>query len=460
MKEQLVSVQRFFWILLTCSALLAAAAAPLGGDGQLMKAMRELRGFYQGFERGKLEAFLFESASQQGEVALPAIAELANRSRKDLLSLADQATPVGPLAGVQLATLAAVNAFCGAKASVKIGSPRPQQIADSLVWRLPRLKDGAAYELRKVELLPVPMGTADVELEQKVVAARKTARERRKAYLKARRLREKADARFVMLRKRRAHWRPMLKAKKKRDQARAEMDAGKGELEQAEAEYEKLASRARKFEASGASAEAPAGFARRAAAVVTLRRPGSDQPLQVVFPLSLAVRAVPVPPLRGCDFAATKSAGVWEQVAGLDAERAIARIEAKFSWHYGAVGKAFLQLAPVLLLYLVGILFMRIRKAAASYNPFDKMNGQGELPRVGLKPAQLNLLGIVALPFLGCALCAWSLMQINAIPAAPILSALLVLGLGAVCFVRMNDLSSLRDAVNRSRRTSQAPPVS
>ncbi len=437
------------------------AAAPLGGNGRLMTGLRELMGFDQGFDRGKLEAFLFESAAGQGEVALAEVAARANRQREGLLSLPESPPPpVVPLAGVQLATLAAVNAFCGQKASVEIGSPRPQQLSDSLVWRLPKREDGAGYELRKAELLPALVDRADVELEEKVIAARNEARERRKAYLQARRSYEKADARFVTLRKRRAHWRPMLKAQEKRDEARAETEARRKEMDQADQEYETLALQARKYRQPETSAKASPGAVQRAAVAVTLGQEGATEPIRIVFPLSLRVRPVPVLPLTGCAFTATKAAGIWEEVSELDAEQAIARVQAKFSWHYGGVGKAFLQVAPVVLLCLVGILFLRIRKASASYNPFDKISGVGGLPLVGLKPAVLNLLVIVLLPLLGCVLCVWSLMQIDVIPAAPILSALLVLGLGALCYARMNELSNLRDAVNRSHRASQAPPGS
>jgi hypothetical protein len=459
-RAQLAAVQKIFWILLICSAVVAAAAAPLGNNGRLMKVLRELSGFRDGFDRDKLEAFLFERATAQGEVALDEIAKRANQERKRLLTLSESASPIVPLAGVKLGTLAAVHAFCGAKASTEIGSPLPPAVADSLVWRLPKQVDGAGYELTKIELLPASVEEADVELEQKVVAARESARERKKAYLKAKRLHERADARFVMLRKRRAHWRPMLKAQEKRDEALAEREARKAEMDQADAAYEKLARRADKFEPPGVAEKASAPLLPRAAAVVTLGQPGREEPLRIAFPVSLEVRSVPVPPLAGCDFAATKAAGIWKDVAGLDAEKAIGRVEARFSWHYSGAGKAFLQVAPVALLGLLGFIFLRIRKAAASYNPFDKTSEHADLPRVGLKPAQLNLLVIVVLPLLGCVLCVWSLMQIDVIPAAPIFCALLVLGLGALGYARMNELSSLRDAVTRSHRASQAPPGS
>jgi hypothetical protein len=447
-----------FWVLLICSAVVAVAASPLGDNGQLMKVLRELVQFREGFDREKLEAFLLARAAGQGEVALPDIATLVKEGGKPMLKLPEDAPPVVPLAGVELATLAAVNAFCGDEASMKIGSPSAQRIADSLTWRLSRRKGEGEYELQKVVLERAAVANADVELEGKIVTARSAARKSRKAYRKASRLHERADARFVMLRKRRAHWRPMLKAQEKRDEARAEMEARKSEADATQATYEELAQRAEKFAPSGGSDGSSVEELSRAAAAVTLTSAGTEEPLVVRFPVALEVKSVPVPPLTGCDFALTKAAGIWDGVKGLTAEQAIVRVEAMFSWHYGLVGKAFLHSAPVALLFLLGFLFMRIRKAAASYNPFDKISGLADLPRVGLRPSALNLLVILALPLAACVLCIWSLMQIDVIPAAPIMCALLVLGLGALCNMRMNELSSLRDAVARSHRASQAPP--
>jgi hypothetical protein len=247
----------------------------------------------------------------------------------------------------------------------------------------------------------------------------------------------------------------MLKAQEKRDEARAEMEARQGEMDRARSTYDKLARKAEAFK--GAQTGDGPGSKSHAVANAALQPSGGEERLQILLPVALELRSVPVPPLTGCEFTQTRQAGLWDTISDKTAAEAIGLVEARFTWHYSGAGRTFLQVTPLLLLAVLVFLYLRIGKAAGSYNPFDREIDVTTLPSVGLGPAPLNFVIIVALPSLACILCIWALMQIDVIPAVPILCALLVLGLGALGHVRMNELRNLRDALVRGRRASQTP---
>jgi hypothetical protein len=69
----------------------------------------------------------------------------------------------------------------------------------------------------------------------------------------------------------------------------------------------------------------------------------------------------------------------------------------------------------------------------------------------------VNLFVLVVLPFAGCVLCTWSLLQVDQAPIVPVLCAIGALALGGNSHLALKELLELRDAITRSH--SNPPPA-
>jgi hypothetical protein len=462
-REQLEAVQKAFWLLLLTSVIIAAAALPLNRNGQLTRVLKELTRFEAGFDRRELEAFLLDSAIRKGEIRLDSVTGLIAGERSPEVEVAEGAPPISPLAAVKLNTLGAVNAFGGDGARVDIAVPDRRQMAVSLGWRLTRRDPARRYRLLGIDLLAGGAGEADVALERRVAAARRTASEAKKAYESTRGQFEQADQFFISLRKSQAHWKPMLEAQEKRDRIREEMGQRQRAMEAALSSYLSLAEKAEEFSgdqaATGDSRATEFGVA-----VADLASSNGDGEFRIRFPVKLETRSVSVPRLTGADFPAAREAKLFEGMKEMTADEAIRMVRGLFSWHFVHIevsgfklgGMTFLQLSPVVLFLVLIILYFRIRKAEASYNPFHNTGDLETLPTIGLKHAALNFLVIMVLPLSACVLCAWSLTLIDRFAVLPVFCGSLILALGVLSHLRMNALTNLRDAVTRSHRS--VPP--
>jgi hypothetical protein len=115
-----------------------------------------------------------------------------------------------------------------------------------------------------------------------------------------------------------------------------------------------------------------------------------------------------------------------------------------------------LQLLPLLLLPCLSVLRRRARGVGASYNPFDVPAG-ATLPRVGLGNVALNAAMMIALPLVGCFLCAYSLLAVSQIPLVPLVCGGVAALLGVQSHNAIRELLDLREAIERSH--SNPPPA-
>jgi hypothetical protein len=451
-----------FWALLATGVIVALIGVPFGDDADTMDALAELTEFQRNFNREKLETTLLAHASAQGVVRLADVAGAIRGPGAPRVSAAANAAPIQPDAGIALATLGQIHALGRSGSMLEIGSPSPDSLALSLGWRLSRRSGAERFELQKVELGTGSCIAKDIEREREVSAARADLLQATADAEVAQKRHEDAEKLSEQRRKWKAPWKSILKADEKRAETKAALDAAQQKRAGHESRYETLA---RQAEAKKPAAAKNAGGGETACGLAhaTLRELPSGKTFGLEVPTPIVRRGVPVPPLTGVDFPITHGSGLWEELEGSAAPRAIQQLRARFSWHYRHVevaglkvgGMTVLQFAPLALMPLFFGLIRRSRGVGALYNPFDRVSFE-HLPSVGLGASSLNLLVLVLLPLAACMLCAWSLIQIDQPPIVPALSAAGCIGLGGMSLVAVNELLELRDAITRSH--SNPPP--
>jgi hypothetical protein len=472
-KEQIVVVGKILWVLMIGSALLIAAAIPRASDRPHIRALQELRLFERGFKQKALEKSLFDSAAVTARVPLHAVTALIQGSDAPEVSVQKGAQAIAPWADIRLSTLDAIYAMGKSDASVLLGTVRTSELAAGIEWRLVQRKQEQRYQLISIVLDGNGTPGEEVDLERRVVAARQTAIQTKEELKAAREAATKADDTFEKWRKWKAEWKILQKALDARKKAQADAQERQRVFDQAKERYYALAKQAQPSQDNAAVKRAnppaqktggsPGGH--HTTAVVSLKAAPSGASFQLRVPLALELRAVRVPHLAGCDFAATRAAGLWKVVSRQSVRGAIATVESRFSWRYWYVsiagvkigGMTLLQLLPLayiaILLYFLSV----IRKARASYNPYGGKVDWTTLPRVGFNGAWINIAATAVLPSAACLCCIVSLLWIDELPALPIFSIFGALGLGVYSYISLNELQHLRDEVTRSH--SVRPPT-
>ena len=453
-----------FWALLATGVIVALLGVPFGDDADTMDALAELTEFQRNFDREKLETTLLAHASAQGVVRLADVADAIHGPGAPRVSAAASAPPIQPDAGVALATLGKIHALGRSGSMLEIGSPAPDALALSLGWRLSRRPGAERFELQKIELGAGSCSAKDVEREREVSAARADLLQATADAEAAQKRYEEAEKLSEQRRKWKAPWKSILKADEKRAETKTALDTAQQTRASHESRYETLAKQAGARK-PGASKNASTGDAACALVHATLRALPSGQTFVLDLPTPIVRRGVPVPPLTGVEFPVTHASGLWEELEGSAAPRAIQQLRARFSWHYRHVevagleigGMTILQLAPLALLPLFFGLIRRSRGVGALYNPFDRVSFE-HLPSVGLGASSMNLLVLVLLPLAACVLCTWSLIQIDQPPIVPALCAAACIGLGGMSHVAVNELLELREAITRSHSNPPAEP--
>jgi hypothetical protein len=461
MQDRLSAVQQTLLWLLAAALGVALLSRPYPANRRYMQALDEVSGFRDGFEQATVEKSLLEHAQSQGQQPL-ALVQRSAAAAGVTLQLSATAPPLQPMAAVQLATLEQVKARGEPAGTIKIGVASAEAIGAALAWRLAELGNAkpGPFTLTAVALAPAAVSDADIARERQVMSLRGDVSATQAAALETGKKLTAADLQLEQQRKWKLPWKVLAKTDERRKAARAENARAENAAKAAKQRYEGEAKRARS-EKSAAPAVTPEAIPTFAIARASVDA-GAEH-LTLELPVALQLRDVPVPPLPSTRFAATFSAGLWDEVKHLDAERAVAAIRAHFNWHYRYIerlglkigGMTVLQLLPCILPLLLALLLARVRAVAISYNPFHT-KVRGVMPRVGFKSRVLDAVVLVVLPFGAGACAAAALLMIGQVPALPVLAAVACLLLGGYAFTKLGDLQNLVEDVVRSH--SNPPP--
>lgn len=455
MEARISAVQQTLLLLLVASLALAVLARPHPENRQFTGALTELTQFRAGFQRQNWERSLREHAEAQGTLPLSAVQSALLGKGLPSVEIADAAPPVRPLTDVRLATLAEVHAHAGQQSTLTIGIPDVQALGAALSWRLAH--EGKSARLKSVQLAAAAVSLDDVKLEQEVARLRIAVLDAEAEVTTATDKLTLEQNVFEARRKRGLPWKTILKSIEAVKLATETLDAKKASLLALQQRYQSEATRAQAQRASTTPGRVPTV----AVATVTLEREGTES--SYTIPVILTLRDVVVPALPQGAFAATRAAGLWDEVKGYDAEHAIAAVKAHFNWHNRGVqllglslsGALLLHLLPCLLPALLAVLLIRMRAVGKNYSPFST-KVRGALPRVGFRSRAFDWIVLVVLPFLVVASAAASLLLIGQLPVLPGVTALACLALGAVAASRLSELQELITSVVQSH--SYPPP--
>lgn len=458
MKARLLAVQRTLLSLLVASLVLSVLALPRGRNRDYMTALEELKAFQSAFQQKLFEKELLDYAQKQGLLRASDVAAQVKGPGVPKVQATKGATDVLPRAVLTLDTLGEVDARASGATTLPIGVLDVAQLGASIAWRLSRVSPvpEGPVQLGSVTLGPDGASEADVKREREIPTLRQLSLDADKAFAKAEKRLQAAEDLYTARRKWKASWKMMLKADEGRKEARAALDEATADRDRKRADYERAAKLAEAWK--GAKAD----DAVRAAATVSVVVGG--QSLSLVIPVALETREAALPQLKGIGLAATRTAGLWDEVQGKSVEQAIDAVRSHFTWHYRYVelfglklgGMTLLHVLPVLLPAVLFLLLVQIRRVSVSYNPFGTVEALS-LPRVGLGPRVVDAAVLAILPFVAAILATISLIAIAEIPVLPLLSGFLSLGLGAYVFIELGSLQSLIEAVSRSHSTPPPP---
>ena len=456
MEARLLEVQKRLGWLCLASLVLALAIRPQPQNRRYVDALAELESFRAGFVRKQAEAVLQKQAEGRGEFSFALVQEAASKKRGPKLKLGEGLSAPRALSFVRLATLADAHAYAEPGASLPVGVADAEALGHALAWRMGASAGATSFTLKSFELLPADVSEEDVAADLRVGELRNESLLAKVALDDAGRKLEIAERRVEKRQKRRS--KSLSQFVEIRDHARGVLSQKTERHAAAVAKYEQAAKQAERSykHKTGHGALPKAALAR-----IVLASKG-EQTFEI--PVRLRQRRVSVPVLRGAEFSAVRAAGLWDELATLDAEQAIEAIEGHFNWHLRSVkilgmslsGSKVLSLLPCALVALLLLLFVQIRRAETSYSPFST-KVPSSLPRVGFKQRWLELVAIVVLPLVPMVSAAVSLWQINQLPVLPALSALTCLALGGVVFVKLSDLRNQTISIVRSH--SYPPPA-
>jgi hypothetical protein len=459
MKARLSAVQQALFLLLLTALAFGIVARPHPENRRVMEALDEMSTFRAGFKRAELEQSLLGYAHAQGAVPLAALQSATRGPGVPKLQLAKVAPPLQPTAAVELRTLEDVRQRAEPKSTLLIGVPDPNAIGAALAWRLARSQDPGPWTLSSAELRPAELTQAEVDLEREVAQLRLDSLHAEKAVADATKKLEGAEQVFEARRKWKLPWKSLVKFDEARKAARVTLDERQQVLTDTQQRYEQKAKAAQIRKPAPATLQPGAAFV---LARLELEHGSAHTTIEV--PAALDLRNTPVPSLRGGEFAATRAAGLWDEVKGKDADQALAAIRSHFNWHYRYVellsvrfgGMTVLQFMPCLLPFLLVLLVLRIRAVRAGYNPFGTTL-DSSLPRVGFRIRAFDFIALVVLPFAAAASAASSLLLISQVPVLPVLTAIACLIMGVYSFGKLGELQALVEAVVHSH--SSHPPA-
>jgi hypothetical protein len=452
MQARLSAVQSALFWLLAASLAATLLARPHPENRRYMDALAEVETFQQGFDRERVTQSLLQGARAQALQPLTILSQAVTGPKVPRLQLAKDAPPLQPMAAMELNTLDDVRARAQPNRSLGIGVAKLAPLGTALAWRLTRLPEGP-FTLQAVELSRAAISQADVNLEPEVNRLRLASLQAQAAVETATRKLEAAEQTLERHRKWKLPWKVLIKSDEARKMAKAALDH----------ETELALAAVNNYETAAKRALSPhplielSGLQIPTFALAQVKLSQASGPSTISIPVAIEQRQVPLSVLQGGEFAATRAAGLWDEVKTLDAAHASTAIRAHFNWHYRYVqllgiklgGMTVLQFVPCLLPLLLCLLVIRMRAVGGNYNPFGTTVSQA-LPRVGFRHRTLECLVLVILPFLAAASAAASLLLVRQVPALPVLTAIACLLLGGYAFTKLGELQSLVEDVARS----------
>jgi hypothetical protein len=455
MEDRISAVQQGLLLLLVAALALALLARPHPENHRYTGALQELSAFQGTFDRSASEGLLRAQAEAQGLTPMAALAAAAQGTGVPELALRPDGPPLRPWTRTRLANLAEVDALAQPGSKLIIGVPDVKALGSALAWRLTRLS-GDPLTLRSVELVTSDVSAEDIAREQETAGLRLAIAPIAAEVESANKRLEQETNVLEARRRNQASWKVVLKSMDTQKEAAATLEAKKAALSEAQKAYEAAAQRAEGKHAAREAETAPT----HALARISLGHGARDLTLEI--PVALALRDAVVPPLRA-SFAATRAAGLWEEVKTLDVAGAIAAVKDHFNWHNRSIqlgsiklsGALALHLLPCLLPFLLLMVSARVRLVGKSYSPFSTKVPE-TLPRVGFRSRIFDFIVVVLLPSLTCVSAALSLYLIGQPPLLPAAMALACVVFGLSLFGKLGELQELVLSVVHSH--SYPPP--
>jgi hypothetical protein len=452
MQARLSAVQSALFWLLAASLAATLLARPHPENRRYMDALEEVEAFQHGFDRERVTHSLLQVARDQAAQPLTALPSAVSGPKVPRLQIEKNAPALQPMAALELNTLADVHARAQPHGTLGIGVAELAPLGAALSWRLTRLAPGP-FTLQAVELARAEVGQADVDLEREAARLRLASLQAESGVEAATKKLEAAELTLERHRKWKLPWKVLVKSEEARRAAKTGLDQETEAARAAATQYENAAKRALSPRPlTNASDLTIPSFA-----LAQIKLTQGSGASTIAIPIAIEQRQVSIASLQGGEFAATRAAGLWDEVKNLDAAHASVAIRAHFNWHYRYVqllgiklgGMTVLQFVPCLLPLLLCLLVIRMRAVGGNYNPFGTTVNRA-LPRVGFRHRALECLVVVVLPFLAAASAAASLLLVRQVPALPVLTAIACLLLGGYAFTKLGELQSLVEDVARS----------
>jgi hypothetical protein len=459
MEARISAVRYALWQLLFAAALCAVLTLPAPGNRTYMRALREAQTFAQGWKREEAEAKLLAQARMQGAQPLRALVPPSRKKGGPSVGVLEDALPIAPVTSLALGSLAAIRSFGAgvdpAEKTVAIGVPELGQAPAALAWRIARRAGGERVVLKSARVVPAQVSAEDVAGEADVTRLMADSEQADRALREAEKKLAQAQSIVEARQKRRMPWKAIVKAREAQAAAQSGFDEKSQAANERKQAYEAAAVRALASHAELSVPPLPAF------AVLRVDADADGKPLTFELPVPVSTRSVPVSALASAAFPELVQAGLWDEVASGTPEQAPEAVARHFNWHMrelapGVPGVMVLSLAPCLLPVLLAWLLGRIRALEVSYSPFTTQVRSTGLPRPGFKQRWLELLTVLVLPILACALAALSLTMIAKTPTLPVLSAGLCFFLGVRAFGKLAELNEMVDSVVQSH---SYPPV-
>jgi hypothetical protein len=455
MEASLAAVQKKLAVLFIATLAVLLVSLPRPANRTLIGAFEELEQFRAAFDRTAIEEALRKQAAGQGLVPIAQVESAVPQPRMVKLKPGSSAGPISPLVMTSVTTLGQAAALGQQGSTLAIGVPDAKALGASLAWRLARSDKTGPFVIKSVELVGAEVGPADLALEREVGELRVASLDARAALDAATRRLETVEERVKFQSKARSKY--LGKSLEARSEARVALEEKTATHADTQARYDRQATSATRARTTVALAQVPE---------VALARVSVDaggEPVVFDVPVPVARREVPVAPLAGADFTATRLAGLWDEVKDKDPGAAVAQVRSHFNWHMLAIpvgplelsGSYVLQVVPLILPVLLYLLLGAIRRAATSYSPFST-KVPTKTPRIGLRNRFLELLVLMVLPLSAVAAAIAALMFVHRIPVLPGLAGIVCFSLGGYAFSELRDLREQTERIVHTH--SLVPP--
>jgi hypothetical protein len=458
MEASLAAVQKRLAVLFIATLAVLLVSLPRPANRRLIGAFEEVDRFRASFVESQVEEALRTQAAGQGLTPIAQVEGAIPQPRMVKFKATGEAPPIAPIVLTKVATLAQAAALGQPGSSLGIGVIDAAALGPALAWRFARSDKPGPFVIKAVELVAAEVGAADVELEREVAKLRVQSLEERAAVESATRRLETVEERVKFQSKARSKY--LGKSLEARQEARVALEEKTSAHAATQARYDQQASSAMRPRNAITPLTVPAF------ALARVTADAGGETIKHDIPVPVMLRQVPVTPLAGADFAATRAAGLWDEVKDKDPAGAVAAVRGYFNWHMLAIplgpielsGSYVLQVVPLVLPVLLWLLLGAIRRAATSYSPFSTKVPE-KAPRIGLKNRFLELLVLMVLPLAAVACAITALLLIHRIPGLPGLAGLACFTLGGYAFSELRDLREQTERIVHTHSLVPPEPV-